>query len=332
LEKSGRNESKLEILIDPLKNLYPGEIAQYGIILIRPLDYGNPFLQMKNKFFLFYFITMGLVFLKNEARSQPYIDLASMRYVSSPAEASEKKGQMASPLNYFNFSFTVPIQFNNKKSTLILSPFFERWQTSMDSVHVYHSFHYGLVLPVSLLMSIGHSNWNLLATAIVRMNDVVINRYGECQFGGYAITSYKKSATLTYKMGVYINGDYFGLFVMPLLGIDWQINDRDNLFGVLPASLTFEHKLNKHFYTGTVFRTFTNSYHDSGNNYIRIDENQLGLFFDTYVSKKILLNIEAGHSVLRKIRTGPHNEINYFWNDQKNFYFKFMIAYRFRLR
>jgi Domain of unknown function (DUF6268) len=287
---------------------------------------------MKNKFLLSYFITMGFVLLKNEARSQPYIDLASMRYVSSPAKAPENKDQTASPLNYFNFSFTAPIQFNNKKDAIILSPFFERWQTSMDSVHVFHSFHYGLVLPVSSLMPIGHSNWSLLTTAIVRLNYAVIDQYGELQFGGAAIASYKKSTALTYKMGVYINRDFFGLFVIPLLGIDWQINDRETLFGVLPASLTYEYKLNKHFYTGAVFRTFTNSYHESGNNYIRIDENQLGLFYDTYLGKKTLLNLEVGHSILRKIRTGPLHEIDYLWNDQNNIYIKFMIAYRFRLR
>jgi hypothetical protein len=287
---------------------------------------------MKKKFVLFYFITMSLVFLKNEARSQPYIDLASIRYVSSPAKSSKNKDQIASPLNYFNFSITAPIQFNNKKNAIILTPFFERWQTNMDSVHVFHIFHYGLVLPVSFLMPIGHSNWNLLSMVIIRMNDAVINKFGECQFGGVAIASYKKSAALTYKMGLYVNRDFFGLFVIPLLGIDWQINDKENFFGVFPASLTYEYKLSNHFYAGAVFRTFTNSYHDSGNNFMRIDENQLGLFYDTYLGKSILLNLEAGHSVLRKIRAGPHYEINYFWNDLNNFYFKFMVAYRFRLR
>ena len=287
---------------------------------------------MKNKFFHLYFITMGLLFFSIGARCQPYIDLVSMRYISSPAKAPSTKDPVASPLNYFNISFSAPFQFNDKKDAIVLTPFIERWQTSADSVHVFNRFHYGLALPVSLLVPIGHSNWNLLTMAILRMNDADVNWSGECQIGGAVIASYKKTATLTYKIGAYINGDFFGLFFMPLLGIDWQINERESLFGVLPASLTYEYKLNKHFYTGAVFRTFTNSYHDSGNNYIRIDENQLGLFFDTYVGKNTLLNLEAGHSVLRKIRSGPHDEINYPWNNQDNFYFKVMIAYRLRLR
>ena len=287
---------------------------------------------MKEKIYIFYCITISLLFLKIEAISQPYIDVASMRYVISPAKTPNNKDEIATPLNYFNFSITAPIQFNQKKNAIILSPFFERWQTSVDSVHVFHNFHYGLVLPVSLITPISNSNWSLLTTVIVRMNDATINRSGEWQLGGALIANYKKSAKLIYKLGVYMNGDFFGLFMVPLLGIDWQISDRENLFGILPAQLTYEYKLSKHFFTGAVFRTFTNSYHDSEDNYMRIDENQLGLFFDTYMGKKILLNLEAGHSILRKIRTGPHYEIDNFWNRQDNFYIKFMIAYRFRFR
>lgn len=287
---------------------------------------------MKEKSKLIHCFIMSLMLLKIEAMSQPYLDIASMRYVASPAKTPNNKDQTATPLNYLNFSVTAPIPFNHKKNAIVLSPYFERWQTSTDSPQVFHNFHYGLVLPVSLIMPISHSNWSLLTMGIVRMNDAEINRSGEWQFGGALIASYKKSATLTYKLGVYMNGDFFGLFVMPLLGIDWQINDKENLFGVLPAQLTYEYKLSKRFYTGAVFRTFTNSYHDSGYNYIRIDENQLGVFFDTYMGKNILLNLEAGHSVLRKIRTGPRYEINNLWNNQDNFYIKFMIAYRFRLR
>ncbi len=49
--------------------------------------------------------------------------------------------------------------------------------------------------------------------------------------------------------GLYINGDLFGLFVMPLTGVDWQINSKTNLFGVLPGNMTLEHELKKKHYT-----------------------------------------------------------------------------------
>src|SRR5438874_792713 len=74
-------------------------------------------------------------------------------------------------------------------------------------------------------------------------------------------------------------------FFVPLIGIDWQINPRDVLFGVLPGSLWFEHKVNQNFFYGGTFRALTNSYRlqtidpcasgdCSGKNYLRIDDNQ----------------------------------------------------------
>ena len=77
---------------------------------------------------------------------------------------------------------------------------------------------------------------------------------------------------------------------MPLAGIDWKINARNNLFGILPGNLTYEHKINEHFYYGANFRAITNSYAKS-NGYWLIDENQLGLHLDTYLTKNLVLNV-----------------------------------------
>ena len=57
------------------------------------------------------------------------------------------------------------------------------------------------------------------------------------------------------------------------------------------------------FYYGANFRAITNSYKKT-QGYWRIDENQLGLYLDTYLSKNLVFNVEAGHSIYRKIRTG----------------------------
>jgi hypothetical protein len=151
------------------------------------------------------------------------------------------------------------------------------------------------------------------------------------QIGGAALFFAKKNETLTWKFGLYVNGDLFGLFVIPLAGIDWKIDDRSNLFGILPANLTYERKLNKKFYYGLNFRTFTNSYaRDTG--YWRVDENQLGGFTDFYVLKNVVFNLEAGSSILRKIRTGVQRKADDSWNIHDNIYFKISLAYRMRFR
>jgi Domain of unknown function (DUF6268) len=264
--------------------------------------------------------------------AQPYIDLFTVRYISSPEMGKLGKDKNPTRLDYLNISATVPIQFNNKKDALVLTPFFEKWTAHVESVTGYSENYYGLVLPVSYIKSIPNTKWSIMTMGILRMNDAYFNGQSKWQLGGAILASKQVSRDLVYKLGVYLNADFFGLFVVPLVGVDWHINERTNLFGVLPASLTLEYKLAANLYTGSVFRTFTNSYYDTGPKYLRIDENELGLFLDYYPAKKVLLNVEVGHSILRKLRGGEWHDIHDNWDADNGMYFKLAVAYRFRLR
>jgi len=272
------------------------------------------------------FVTIIAIVLVAKANSQPYIDLVNIRYTASPGFFSNSETNV---LNYVNISTTLPLKFKNS-DVLIFSPFAEKWMAATEPEHPMESF-YGVALPVSYLKNFKNSNCSLITTAIVRMNDESIDKNGKIQIGGAALLFAKKKETLTWKFGLYVNGDLFGLFIVPLAGIDWKIDDKSNLFGVLPANLTYERKINTRFYYGLNFRTFTNSYaRDSG--YWRVDENQLGAFADAYLLKNVVFNVEAGSSVLRKIRTGVERKADDHWNIHDNVYIKISLAYRMRFR
>ncbi|HEX4849147.1 MAG TPA: DUF6268 family outer membrane beta-barrel protein [Puia sp.] len=277
-------------------------------------------------------ILLMSLFIAPGTIAQPYIDLLQARYVYSPHTGNIPKDKHSTELNYLNIGATLPFQFKNKQDALVLAPYFERWESKVDSSPAYNRFHYGIVLPVSLIKSIPHTNWSLLTMGIVRLNDAVIDTKSKWQVGGAILANYHANSHVTYKFGIYVNGEFFGLFVIPLVGIDWKIDEKNNLFGVLPASINYEHQLSHRFYAGACFRTFTNSYHDAEGNYWRIDENQLGLFFDAYASKRIVFNLEGGYSLFRKIRTGSYHDITYNLNAENNLYFKCMVAYRIRMR
>jgi hypothetical protein len=166
---------------------------------------------------------------------------------------------------------------------------------------------------------------------IFRINDSMPSSHGQVQFGGAVLGEKKISESLQFRVGIYLNAELFGLFVVPLAGIDWKIDNRSNLFGLLPGGLTYEYHLSKSSYTGLAFRTTTNSY-GVNNNYYRIDENQLGTYYDFYLTKKLVLNAEIGHSILRKIRTGEYHEKGAHLDVKDAWYFKTAIAYRIRLR
>ena len=260
--------------------------------------------------------------------SQPYIDLINCRYTASPGFFSTSN---KNELKYASINTTLPLKFKNT-DVLIFSPFAEKWMATVEPEHPTESY-YGIALPISYLKNFKGSNTSLITTAILRMNDQKINANGKLQIGGAALLLAKKNETLTWKFGLYVNGELFGLFVIPLAGIDWKIDDKSNLFGVLPANLTYERKANKRVYYGLNFRTFTNSYaRDTIPGYWRVDENQLGAFTDLYLTKNIVFNVEAGSSILRKIRTGVERKADDNWNIHDNIYFKISLAYRMRFR
>ena len=279
------------------------------------------------KFFSIVLAVTITLLLSQKIMAQPYLDIVNLKYTNSPQAGLINQNKNNIKIQYYGIGTNLPIQFKNKKDAVIFSPFFEAWSSKISTNN--RQNYYSMALPVSLFKTIPYTKWSILLTGILRMNDSSLNKKTKMQVGGAFIISKKRNENLTWKLGLYINNDLFGLFVMPLAGIDWKINGRNNLFGVLPGNLTYEHKINDHFYYGANFRALTNSYEKS-NGYWRIDENQLGLYLDTYLNKNLLLNIEAGHSLFRKINTGVKWVSKFDAEANDNLYVKIAFAYRVR--
>jgi hypothetical protein len=275
------------------------------------------------------FMAAFLLMLSDKSSAQPFLDIAKVKYTNSPNAGFINQNKNDVRLRYFSFETNLPLQFKNKKDALIFSPFFETWSAQINKNK--RQNYYSVALPVSLSKTIPYTKWGVLLTGIIRMNDSSIGKKTNMQVGGAFILSNKRNENLTWKLGIYVNNELFGVFVMPLAGIDWRIDQRNSLFGVLPGNLIYEHKISDHFYWGTNFRAITNSY-GTKNGYWRVDENQLGLYLDTYLSKNLVLNIEAGHSLLRKVRTGIKHVVRYDADVNDNLYVKAVFAYRVRFK
>lgn len=111
--------------------------------------------------------------------------------------------------------------------------------------------------------------------------------------------------SLTVRAGVYTNYEAFGWFIMPLLGIDWRIDAKTNLYGVLPGSMNFERKSTPWFHWGLAFRAYTSSLGIRGGDYRRINENPLGLYGDLYFASNLVLRLEGGWCFIRQVFGGP---------------------------
>ena len=286
------------------------------------------------KIILLPFITLIKVVLY----SQPYLDLVKLNYTYSPLNGvNDKKSPLQS--NFFTADVTLPIELKKGGDAIIINPFFTNntGEVSTTDFHVTSK-----ALLVGFLKKDIFPNWNLLSSFIVRRNtEVDIETDDNWQYGGIILTTWKKNEDVSFKFGMYYNKEFFGNYFMALVGLDWKIDSKNNLFGVLPGYMIFEHKVASKFYYGFAFHAFTNSYREQiidplsgGSNYLRIDDNPLGIYADTYLSKKIVLSAEAGYTILRRYRYGYKYDDIHFKTDYKNdnFYVKASLAYRLRLR
>lgn len=288
------------------------------------------------KIFLLYFLHASAV------EAQPYLDIAKASFAICPrATLSEKRNPLRSQV--FTMNVTMPIELRKDGDAFIINPFFEHTHGKI-STRDFHTVSQGALL--GFLKKDLFQNWDILSGFTVRVNKEADRKLDHVvQYGGVLISTWKKNKFASLKFGLYYNKEFFGNYFIPLLGIDWQINGSNNLFGVLPGNMTFEHKVTNQFYFGASFHALTNSYRlpntsicPSGDckarNYLRVDDNQLGLFADTYLAKKIVFSAEGGYSILRRYRFGLKgsnlDERTDYKND--NLYVKASIAYRLRFR
>ena len=159
------------------------------------------------------------------------------------------------------------------------------------------------------------------------------------QLGGYGLVTYTKSDKLKFKLGLFYNREFFGNFFVPLAGVDWRVNDRFQMYGVLPTSYRFEYAIVKQIlYGGLAFKSYTRSYRlsDANHDYVKNMELQAKAFVDVYIKKKFVLFAEFGRTInysplayLYGTKTEASN-LPIYTKIQDAFFFNVGLAFRIR--
>lgn len=259
--------------------------------------------------------------------AQPYVDPVQIRYMYGWRDQKA----YATPHTHAWIGADLPVSIG-KNSFLLISPAFEEWQIdSAKKENIIPSLR-SLSLPLGLILPLDPETWSLTLIPIVRWNGEKLFEKNTFQLGGVFLVGYAVKPHQKFRAGVYLNDEFFGLFVMPLLGVDWRLNENNYLFGVLPGRLTYEHQWSSRFFGGATLRAPTNSYRLSNGQFVRLSDIQATLFADFYAAKTLCLTLEAGWGMFRKIRTGLH-DTHYLtetdWGDSP--ILKVDIAYRIRL-
>lgn len=261
--------------------------------------------------------------------AQPFIDIANVYYQYSAADKPTNNYTVYTSLA--SVSLALPLKIDS--DYVLINPVYENFKMTFPIRYTNREFHVGYI-PVSWLHR-WNAKWKTAFAFIPRVSSQLTNKFSskDMHWGGAILTTLQKKETLKFKFGLYYNSEFFGPFFMPLLGIDWNVNPKLNIFGVLPGSMNIEYKFRKMMHAGILFRSLTNSYRTSINNSIRVNDNHLKLFLDFYVSKKHVISIEAGHTILRKFKITFRDEgkpVYYNMNVTDGLLFRIAYAYRVR--
>lgn len=259
--------------------------------------------------------------------SQPYIDPFQVHYLS----AFNNQEAAVSTFSHLWLASNLPIELK-ENTYLVLSPAYEQWRFDLATAEADYPTLHGLSLPVALITPFGESRWSMTLMPVLRTNGEELFGKETFQVGAIALAAYARTPTLKFSFGAYVNAEFFGLFTVPLVGVDWRIDDRNYLFGVLPSYLTFEHRWTDRWYGGLLFRSPMNSYRLTNGEYIRLNDIQPALFLDYYLTEHLCLRLETGYGMFRQLRTGVDDR-NYLtevdWGD--GVFFRLSAGYRVRL-
>lgn len=284
-------------------------------------------MKTKKLFWPDWILIYGFLLVAVPLSSQPFVDPIQIRYTYGFRNGAAA----ATPHAHLWIGCDLPIRLK-ENMYLVLSPTYEQWQIdSADQEKIYpivRSFSF----PIGWLVPFKESKWSLTLLPVLRLNGEKLFEKNTLQYGGATLVTFALKPKQKFRAGVYVNNEFFGVYVIPLFGIDWRIDDRNYLFGALPGRLTFEHQWSDKWYGGITFRAITNSFRISDGQFLRLDDNQISLFLDYYLSKHICVTLEPGYGLLRKLRTGEDKkkyltEVD--WGDGP--FIKLSSSYRLRL-
>lgn len=274
-----------------------------------------------------YFLVMLLMALLCRGITQPYVDPVQVRWTYG----FRNSNAAATPHTHLWAGSDLPIKLKDRTYQLF-SPYYETWSIDSAGKDNVVPRVQSIAFPIGFILPTKSPKWTVNILPVIRWNGENLFQDNSFQLGGAAFATYAAKPKKNLRFGIYMNSEFFGLFVMPLVGADWRIDDRNYVFGLLPGRLTWEHKWKNNFYGGITFRALTNSYLLKNGNYLRIDDNQVSLFLDYYPAKRLCVTMEPGYGLLRKLRTGIDDK-NYLtelnWGDGP--FIKLSTSYRIRL-
>ncbi len=230
--------------------------------------------------------------------SQKYVDLARFHY-SNTTQNKFDTTETSTNVEDFGLNVTLPIQLND--SNVILTGF----NIDQTKAKLYPFNKSQTLSTINLKLGFNRKygkKWSGTYMLLPKItSDLKELTSKDFQFGALGLMKYTKKENLKYSVGLYYNGEFFGPFIVPLLGLYYKSkNEKLEVNLTLPVWADINYKLNKFVNIGTSFAAFVRSYHLSKeDNYVVKKSNNLFAYLQFNLTKSILLQTKVGYTIGR---------------------------------
>ena len=243
-------------------------------------------------------IILSCVIVTHCGYTQDYVDLVNLNYSFSPSTGdtnamTEKKG----------VHIQLPIVLDNK-DVVITGIGGAVTSIRNDSLNYKQDLH-NLIFVFGYKKQINEKlSWmGLMLNQINAGPEKVSLKY--YQPGFYTVFTIAKSETMKYKIGALYKYEFSGPFIIPLFGVNWQVNDKLQVFGTLPISANIIYKPGEKVGIGISFKGSIATYGlESGgmDTYIQENNNEVHALVDYYVTKRVVIQAKVGVQLDNKYR------------------------------
>jgi len=235
------------------------------------------------------------ILFSNLAIAQPYTDIVNINYQYFSA-THDNNSAFKTKTDDFNCNLFFPKEFKNG-NVFLLRFNSEILKTSAEkATSTVSSF----AIPAGFQFLSKNKKWKTITVVIPKIASDFENAISlkDFQLGAYFLENYAITQNVKLKAGLYYNKECFGNFFMPLVGLDWKVNERLQFFGVLPTNYKIEYNVIKDkLYSGLSFKSLTRSFTISQNKYVRFDEILLKAFAEYKLFKNFVIATEVGYSL-----------------------------------
>lgn len=253
------------------------------------------------------FLFLLLCLLSFLSSGQDYVDLIRFHY-SNTSQNNFDSIAGSTNVEDFGLDVTLPIQLNDSNAILT--------GLNIDQIKTqfYPLDNFSTVSSVNI--KIGYNKkygkkWSgtyMLLPKIASDFKKITSK--DFQFGALILMKYSKKENLKYNIGAYYNGELFGPFLVPLLGIYYKSkNEKFEANLTLPIWADVNYKLNKFMKVGANFAAFVRSYHLSENAaYVVKKSNDLFGYLQFNLIKSVLLQTKTGYTIGRSYKVYDDND------------------------